>query len=133
LPIERFRGAIGGIIEAVRLNVASTFYYLCTVLDGFSRFIVAWDVRRAMQEADAEIVLQRWPGDVGDADTLFDDVAAPPPGTSRGCSGSGRRISPRAIDFRSIQQAIDCPILATSFGKRSTSRIYKRTTDENGR
>ena len=37
------------------------------------------------------------------------------------------------IDFRSIQQAIDCPILATSFGKRSTSRIYKRTTDENGR
>ena len=75
--------------------MAGTFYYLCTVLDGFSRFIVAWDVRRAMQEADAEIVLQRWPGDVGDADTLFDGVAAPPPGTSRGCSGSGRRISPR--------------------------------------
>ncbi len=39
--------------------MAGTFYYLCTVLDGCSRFIVAWDVRRTMQEADAEIVLQR--------------------------------------------------------------------------
>ena len=46
-------------IDFSYLNVAGTFYYLCTVLDGCSRFIVAWDVRRTMQEADAEIVLQR--------------------------------------------------------------------------
>jgi putative transposase len=48
------------------LNIAGTFYYLCSVLDGCSRYIVAWDVRTSMQEADAEIVLQRgreaWPG-----------------------------------------------------------------------
>ena len=48
------------------LNIGGTFYYLCSVLDGYSRYIVAWDVRTSMQEADAEIVLQRgreaWPG-----------------------------------------------------------------------
>jgi len=46
--------------------IGGTFYYLCSVLDGYSRYIVAWDVRTSMQEADAEIVLQRgreaWPG-----------------------------------------------------------------------
>lgn len=34
-------------------------YYLCSVLDGCSRAIVAWDIREQMEEADAEIVLQR--------------------------------------------------------------------------
>jgi putative transposase len=29
------------------------------VLDGCSRFIVSWDIRTSMEEADAEIVLQR--------------------------------------------------------------------------
>ena len=41
------------------INIAVTFYYLCSVLDGCSRFVVAWDIRLSMQEADAEIVLQR--------------------------------------------------------------------------
>lgn len=41
------------------LNIAGTFYYLCCVLDGCSRAILAWDIRPAMKEADAEIVLQR--------------------------------------------------------------------------
>ena len=41
------------------LNVAGTFYYLCSVLDGCSRSILSWDIRPAMKEADAEIVLQR--------------------------------------------------------------------------
>jgi putative transposase len=39
--------------------VAGTFYYLCTVLDGYSLFIVHWEIREAMTEADVEIVLQR--------------------------------------------------------------------------
>lgn len=38
------------------LNVAGTFYYLCSVLDGCSRSILSWDIRPAMKEADAEIV-----------------------------------------------------------------------------
>ena len=41
------------------VNIGGTFSYLCSVLDGCSRAILAWDIRPQMQEADAEIVLQR--------------------------------------------------------------------------
>lgn len=41
------------------VNLGGTFYYLCSVLDGCSRAILAWDIRPQMTEADAEIVLQR--------------------------------------------------------------------------
>ena len=41
------------------LNIRGTFYYLCSVLDGFSRHIVHWEIRESMREADVEIVLQR--------------------------------------------------------------------------
>jgi transposase InsO family protein len=41
------------------LNLGGTFYYLCSVLDGAARAILAWDIRPQMQESDAEIVLQR--------------------------------------------------------------------------
>jgi len=40
------------------LNLAGTFYYLCSVLDGYSRSIVHWDLRESMREADIEIILQ---------------------------------------------------------------------------
>jgi transposase InsO family protein len=41
------------------INLGGTFYYLCSVLDGCSRAILAWDIRPQMKEADAEIVIQR--------------------------------------------------------------------------
>jgi len=41
------------------LNVGGTFYYLCSILDGASRYIVHWEIREAMKEADVQIVLQR--------------------------------------------------------------------------
>lgn len=41
------------------INIRGTFYYLCSVLDGFSRYIAHWEIREAMTEADVEIVLQR--------------------------------------------------------------------------
>jgi transposase InsO family protein len=41
------------------VNIAATFYYLCSVLDGCSRYIVHWEIRPSMTEADAEIVIQR--------------------------------------------------------------------------
>ena len=41
------------------INVAGTFYYLSSVLDGYSRSIVHWEIREAMTQADVEIVLQR--------------------------------------------------------------------------
>ena len=46
-------------IDIAYINVAGTFHYLCTVLDGFSRFIVHWELRPAMTEADVEVVIQR--------------------------------------------------------------------------
>ena len=33
--------------------------YLCSVLDGYSRFLVHWDLRESMKEADIEIILER--------------------------------------------------------------------------
>ena len=46
-------------IDIAHLNIAGTFYYLCTVLDGYSRYIVHWETREAMTEQDVEILLQR--------------------------------------------------------------------------
>ncbi|HSV98847.1 MAG TPA: IS3 family transposase [Sedimentisphaerales bacterium] len=46
-------------IDISYLNIQGTFYYLCSVLDGYSRFLVAWDIRESMTEQQVEIVLQR--------------------------------------------------------------------------
>lgn len=46
-------------VDIAYLNVLGTFFYLCSVLDGFSRFIVHWELRPQMTEADVEIILQR--------------------------------------------------------------------------
>ena len=42
-----------------RINISGTFYYLCSVLDGYSRYLVHWEIREAMTEAEVEIILQR--------------------------------------------------------------------------
>ena len=41
------------------VNICGTFYYLCGVLDGFSRYVVHWEIREQMTERDVEIILQR--------------------------------------------------------------------------
>jgi putative transposase len=41
------------------INISGTFYYLCSVLDGCSRYILHWDIRESMTEADVEIILQK--------------------------------------------------------------------------
>jgi len=46
-------------IDISYINISSTFYYLCSILDGFSRYIVGWDIRESMTETDVEIILQR--------------------------------------------------------------------------
>jgi transposase InsO family protein len=46
-------------IDIAYLNVCGTFYYLCTIIDGYSRYIVHWEIRESMKEADVEIILQR--------------------------------------------------------------------------
>ena len=46
-------------IDIAYINVRGTFFYLCTVLDGCSRFIVHHELRESMKEADIELILQR--------------------------------------------------------------------------
>ena len=46
-------------IDISYLNISGTFYYMCSVLDGFSRYIVHWEIRQQMTEMDIEIILQR--------------------------------------------------------------------------
>ena len=46
-------------IDISYVNIVGTFYYLCSILDGASRFIIHWELRERMTEADVETVLQR--------------------------------------------------------------------------
>jgi putative transposase len=46
-------------VDISYLNLAGTFYYLCSVLDGYSRYLVHGEIRESMTEADVEIILQR--------------------------------------------------------------------------
>jgi len=46
-------------IDISYINISGTFYYLCSVLDGYSRFIVHWDLRESMTETEIEIILER--------------------------------------------------------------------------
>ena len=46
-------------VDISYINVAGTFFYLCSVLDGYSRVIVHWDLRAAMTELDVECIVQR--------------------------------------------------------------------------
>jgi putative transposase len=46
-------------IDIAHINIHGTFYYLCAVLDGASRYLVSWSLRESMREADVEILLER--------------------------------------------------------------------------
>ena len=46
-------------VDVSYLNICGTFYYLCALLDGYSRFLVHFEIREAMRERDVEIIIQR--------------------------------------------------------------------------
>lgn len=46
-------------VDVSYINVAGTFYYLCSLLDGCSRSIVHHELRESMTETDVEIIIQR--------------------------------------------------------------------------
>lgn len=46
-------------VDVSYLNIAGTFYFLCSVLDGCSRFIVHHEIREKMEETDVQTILQR--------------------------------------------------------------------------
>jgi transposase InsO family protein len=41
------------------LNLGGTFYFLVSVLDGFSRYIVHWEIRQTIKEFDIELVIAK--------------------------------------------------------------------------
>lgn len=46
-------------VDVSYININGTFYYLCSILDGYSRYIVHFEIREKMTEADIEIIIQR--------------------------------------------------------------------------
>ena len=46
-------------VDIAYLNLGGTFYYMCSILDGYSRFIVHWEIRESMTEQDVETIIQR--------------------------------------------------------------------------
>jgi putative transposase len=46
-------------IDVTYVNLSGTFYYLCSVLDGYSRYIVHWELRESMKEANVELIVQK--------------------------------------------------------------------------
>jgi putative transposase len=46
-------------VDVSYLNIAGTFYFLCSILDGCSRFIVHWEIREKMEESDVQTIIQR--------------------------------------------------------------------------
>lgn len=46
-------------IDISYINLRGTFYYLCGVLDGCSRYLVHWEIREQMKESDVEVIVQR--------------------------------------------------------------------------
>ena len=46
-------------IDVSYLNIGGTFYYLCAILDGYSRLITHWEIRETMKETEIEIILER--------------------------------------------------------------------------
>ena len=46
-------------VDVSYLNLRGTFYYLLSVIDGYSRLIAQWEIREKMTEAEVEIILER--------------------------------------------------------------------------
>ena len=46
-------------VDISYVNLVGTFYYLCSLLDGYSRYLVHWEIRPSMTEAEVEIMVQR--------------------------------------------------------------------------
>jgi transposase InsO family protein len=46
-------------VDICYLNIDGTFYYMCTVIDGCSRYIVHWEIRESMKALDVEIIIER--------------------------------------------------------------------------
>src|SRR5438309_6604192 len=46
-------------VDVSYLNICGAFFFLCSILDGYSRSVVHWEIRETMKEAEVETILQR--------------------------------------------------------------------------
>lgn len=46
-------------MDITYINIAGTFFYLCAILDGATRFLVHWELGESMTSLDVETTLQR--------------------------------------------------------------------------
>ena len=46
-------------IDVAHINIGGTFFFLCSLLDGYSRYIVHWELRESMKEWEVETIVQR--------------------------------------------------------------------------
>ena len=46
-------------IDVSYINICGTFYFLCSILDGYSRFVIHWEIRDTMKEFEVETIIQR--------------------------------------------------------------------------
>lgn len=46
-------------VDVAYINISGTFYFLCSLLDGYSRAIVHWEIREKMEESDVQTIIQR--------------------------------------------------------------------------
>lgn len=46
-------------IDICYINICGTFYYLCTILDGYSRYVVGWGIGETMTETDVEVIIEQ--------------------------------------------------------------------------
>jgi putative transposase len=46
-------------VDISYVNIKGTFYFLCSVLDGYSRCLLHWELRETMKEHEVQTILQR--------------------------------------------------------------------------
>lgn len=46
-------------IDVSHINICGTFYFLCSILEGYSRFVIHWEIRETMKESEVETIVQR--------------------------------------------------------------------------
>jgi putative transposase len=46
-------------VDISYINLAGAFYFLCSLLDGYSRYLVHWELRETMKEVEVETIIQR--------------------------------------------------------------------------
>jgi transposase InsO family protein len=46
-------------IDITYINLGGTLYYLCSLIDGYSRYVVEWEIREEMKETAIEVIIQR--------------------------------------------------------------------------